>query len=173
MNFGMEVKRIPRMRGVGVFAVASFPKGAAVVRYFGETISIAEGKRRHDTRAEVCVHSSRVPCNNLSLFREEVRWTTGYHFLRPTSVCHRSWLWSTHQPQDQSQQVTSKFGTRESANAHWAGVYSIEGKAGKSANALMHNHLYTVISCRRSGLGSNSFMTTGNEATKQRGKIHG
>ena len=50
---GLEVTRIPLVRGDGVFAKNSFGKGDVIVRYEGETISKAEGKTRH-LASETC-----------------------------------------------------------------------------------------------------------------------
>ena len=46
----LEVRRIPCVRGVGVFATAFFKRGEVMVRYAGETISLDEGQRREDER---------------------------------------------------------------------------------------------------------------------------
>lgn len=47
------IRKIPKIRGVGVFCTQSFAAGATIVRYVGETVSFAEGQRRDQLRTEV------------------------------------------------------------------------------------------------------------------------
>ena len=59
MVYGLEVKKIPLIRGVGVFAKASFTKGDVVIRYAGETISPLEARFREAQQA--AVRCSSIP----------------------------------------------------------------------------------------------------------------
>ena len=57
--WGLKAVKVPRLRGVGVFAVERFLKGDIVVRYAGDTVSIAEGLARERAK-EVHVHVCHV-----------------------------------------------------------------------------------------------------------------
>ena len=46
----LKLKKIPFVRGLGVYTMAHFRKGQVLVRYAGETISFAEGERREELR---------------------------------------------------------------------------------------------------------------------------
>ena len=46
LHQGLEVRKIPRIRGVGVFATATFCTGALLVRYSGQTLTHKEGNMR-------------------------------------------------------------------------------------------------------------------------------
>lgn len=52
---GLIVKKVPRFLGVGVYARRSFSVGTSVIRYTGETVTLAEGRRRDELR--ILVHS--------------------------------------------------------------------------------------------------------------------
>ena len=54
LSTGLLVKKVPRVRGVGVFCRRSLSLGDAVVRYMGETISVSEAQKRHLCRSQVC-----------------------------------------------------------------------------------------------------------------------
>ena len=54
----LQVKPIPKMGGVGVFAAAFFKPGQVLVRYAGETLSLSEGDGREAARQK----GSRDPC---------------------------------------------------------------------------------------------------------------
>ena len=47
---GIQVRSIPIVGGVGVFATESFSRRQVLVRYVGDKISIEEGERRHEER---------------------------------------------------------------------------------------------------------------------------
>ena len=47
------IKKIPIIRGVGVFCRRSFEAGDLVVRYMGTTLTLAEASRRDQLRTEV------------------------------------------------------------------------------------------------------------------------
>ena len=57
-EFCLEVKKIPLLRGVGVFSTSAFQKGDVVVPYAGEIISLIEAKARDALRKEVRSTSS-------------------------------------------------------------------------------------------------------------------
>ncbi len=50
----LQVKKIPRLGGVGVFTRGSIANGAIVIDYMGEIISIKEAKKRDKQREQVC-----------------------------------------------------------------------------------------------------------------------
>ena len=54
---GVVIRKIPKIRGVGVFCTQSFAAGATIVRYVGETVSFAEGQRRDQLRTEVNIQT--------------------------------------------------------------------------------------------------------------------
>ncbi len=60
----LEVKKIPRIRGVGVFARASFAKGDSVTRYEGDLISAQQADEVELRREEVCA-ASLFCCSSL------------------------------------------------------------------------------------------------------------
>ena len=47
----LEVRKIPRYRGVGVYTTASIARGEMLVRYCGRTISLKEAENLHEARA--------------------------------------------------------------------------------------------------------------------------
>ena len=47
---GLDVKKIPILRGVGVFATQSFKKGDVILRYVGDTITLAMAEKLHAER---------------------------------------------------------------------------------------------------------------------------
>ena len=58
---GLEIRRIPRIRGVGVFATRKFSANDIVVRYMGTTLTPQQGRvieaERKDVRPDVCLYS--------------------------------------------------------------------------------------------------------------------
>ncbi|MFN0318546.1 MAG: hypothetical protein ACKVQA_26265 [Burkholderiales bacterium] len=50
---GLQVRKIPKLCGVGVFCLRSFSAGDVVVRYVGETITTAEANKRDKLRTQV------------------------------------------------------------------------------------------------------------------------
>ncbi len=51
---GLQVRKIPKLCGVGVFCLRSFAAGDTVVQYAGQTITTTEANKRDKLRAEVC-----------------------------------------------------------------------------------------------------------------------
>jgi len=51
-HIGLVVRKIPLIRGVGVFCRRSFMAGEVVVRYMGTTISLEEAERRNTQREQ-------------------------------------------------------------------------------------------------------------------------
>lgn len=95
-HFGLEVKKVPRVRGFGVFAHSSFSENTAIVRYHGERVTIKEARRREKTQNPVSMVYYVVSFFVNLISAEREAWNNIFHF----QVCCRPRHWRTHQPQD-------------------------------------------------------------------------
>ena len=91
-SLGLQIRKIPGLLGVGVFARDLFRKGSVMVRYAGETISVGEGHRRERQKGEVYVLLCRrlQQCWNIRAYmfcgaRTANSFTCMYSFQDPRS----------------------------------------------------------------------------------------
>lgn len=102
LHQGLEVRKIPQLRGVGVFATATFPRGSLLVRYWGQTLTRKEGNARDKEYEKVGFSTYRYRVRLVDVWVHYVPGTcsTSWSYFLQYNVCRRPWRRLTPQLQN-------------------------------------------------------------------------